>query len=178
MDAIRASPPDLVLVDLSLGAGPSGLELVKMLAVQYPHVPALVVSMHDEALYAERALRAGARGYLMKSEAQDTIVEATRRVLRGHVHMSESAASQLLSGLAGGHVAQGRSPVEELSDRELEVFEHIGHGRSTREIAEAMLISPKTVESYRVRIREKLAVPSHSHLVQRAVRWVEVECGG
>jgi len=175
LDAIPAANPDLVIVDLTLGSGMGGLEVVKELAVRAPGVSTLVVSMHDEALYAERALRAGARGYLMKSEAQDAIVEAVRRVLRGLIYVSETVASRLLLGLSTRHLPAGEGPLDGLSDRELEVFEHLGLGRPTKEIAEAMLISPKTVESYRTRIREKLAITSHTELIRRAIQWVESE---
>ena len=175
LDKIRDLAPDLVISDLSLGSGIGGLELIKTLQNERPELPILVVSMHDESLYADRALKAGAKGYVMKAEADTTIVKAVRRVMRGGIYVSEEVSEKILMQFAGGRTEEGQTPLETLSDRELEVFEHLGHGRTTAEIAGAMLISPKTVESYRARIKEKLGAPHNTELIRRAVQWVENE---
>ena len=167
--------PDLAIVDLSL-PGMSGLELIKHLRATRPELPTLVVSRHDETLYAERALRAGARGYLMKLEAGEVIVEAAREVLKGGIYVSDEINERLLRGMVGSDQEQASaSPLEALSDRELEVFEAIGRGRTTQEIAEKLLLSPKTVGTYRTRIKEKLSLDTTAELKRRAILWVETE---
>ena len=168
--------PDVALIDISL-PGMSGLELLKHLLALKPDLLTLVVSRHDEALYAERAVRAGAKGYVMKVEAADEIVQAVRHVLRGGIYMSEDLKDRLLFGAAVGRKAPMQSPLEVLSDRELEVFEMTGRGLPTREIAERLHLSVKTVESYRARIKTKLSLDSGTELMQHAVRWVESESG-
>lgn len=165
--------PDLVIVDLSL-PGMGGLELIKQLQSMHPDLPTLVVSRHDELLYAERAIRAGAKGYVMKLEASDAIVKAVRRVMDGGIYVSDEVSERLLQSMAAGK-APDESPLETLSDRELEVFELTGHGLTTREIAERLYLSVKTVESYRARIKQKLNLDSAAELMQHAVRWVESE---
>lgn len=165
---------DLAIVDISL-PGMSGLELVKHLRSIRPELVLLVVSRHDEALYAERALRAGARGYVMKLEAADMIVEAVQRVLAGHVYVSPEVRDRLLEGIANGASLAQHSPMDLLSDRELEVFEMTGRGISTREIAERLHLSVKTVESYRARIKTKLNLVSATEFMQHAVQWVGAE---
>ncbi len=165
---------DLVVTDVSL-PGMSGLELTKHLAAVRPDLPVLVVSRHDEALYAERALRAGAKGYVQKLEDPDVIVAAVRRVLRGGIHVSPDIADRLLQGIAGGTNLAKETPAGVLSDRELEVFEMTGRGVATREIAERLHLSVKTVESYRARIKEKLGLTTASELMQHAVQWVSGE---
>jgi DNA-binding NarL/FixJ family response regulator len=175
LEALEKIPdvqPDLVISDLTM-EGMSGLELIKHLKAQQPALPVLVVSMHDESLYAERALRAGARGYIMKSEVDVVVVKAIRRILGGGLFVSDPMGSKILMLFAGRHLDAARSPVETFSDRELEVFEHIGRGLSTQQIADAMLISPKTVDTYRARIKEKLAVETYAELLQHAVRWAQ-----
>lgn len=175
LERIAEARPDLVVVDITLG-GMSGLELVKHLQAQWPELPTLVVSTHDEALYGERALLAGARGYIMKNEVDTAVVEAIRRVLRGGFYLSEAMSTQILTRFQrqGSLPAAGdANPIRRLTDRELEVFERIGQGLTTQQIAEALLISPKTVESHRGRIKEKLAVATTTMLVQRATLWVE-----
>jgi DNA-binding NarL/FixJ family response regulator len=172
--AFEELDPDLVVVDISL-PGMSGLELIKHLQALRPQLPTLVVSRHDEALYAERAIRAGARGYVMKLEAGDVIVKAIRRVLAGGIYVSEEINERLLMGLAAGRRELAQSPLEVLSDRELEVFELTGRGLGTREIAERLHLSVKTVESYRARIKEKLNLNTAAELMQHAVQWVEGE---
>ena len=165
--------PDLVLADISL-PGMSGLELVKHLVAQNPQAKVIMVSRHDESLYAERAVRAGAKGYVSKLEADDTIVPAVRHVLRGGIYLSDEMKDKLLFGAAAGR-APMQSPLEVLSDRELEVFEMTGRGAATRDIAERLHLSVKTVESYRARIKTKLGLDSGTELMQHAVRWVEGE---
>ncbi|MEM1125270.1 MAG: response regulator transcription factor [Bacteroidota bacterium] len=175
LQQIRALHPDLVICDLSLGPGMHGLELIKTLQAEDPDLPIVVVSMHDETLYADRALKAGARGYVMKSEADTALIQALRRVLNGHLYLSPHAIDQMLGHVARHGDAVCSSVLASLSDRELEVFGHLGHGRTTQEIAASMLISPKTVESYRTRIKEKLGVKHNVSLIRRAVQWVEQE---
>ena len=166
--------PDLAIVDISL-PGMSGLELIKHLHTWKPDLPVLVISRHDEALYAERAIRAGARGYVMKIEAVDVIVKAVRRVLAGGLYVSEEISERLLLSMTGHRRTEARTPVELLSDRELEVFELTGRGLTTREIAERLHLSVKTIESYRTRIKTKLGLRSAAELMQHAVQWVENE---
>jgi DNA-binding NarL/FixJ family response regulator len=161
-------------VDISLD-GMNGIELTKHLQALQPELPVLIVSMHDESLYGERALRAGAKGYIMKKEARTRIVEAIRRVLNGSFYLSDEMSTKILLQYQGRRMDEESSSIERLSDRELEVFELFGRGFSTREIAESLLISPKTVESHRNRIKTKLAVDSTSELLQRAVQWVQAE---
>ena len=174
MSALDEYDPDLAIVDISL-PGMSGLELIKHMQALRPEMHSLVVSRHDEALYAERAIRAGARGYVMKLEADDMIVKAVRRVLNGGIYVSEEINERLLLGLAAGRQELAQSPLEVLSDRELEVFELTGRGLGTREIAERLDLSVKTVESYRARIKDKLNLKTAAELMQHAVQWVEGE---
>jgi len=169
--------PDLAIVDISLPTM-GGLELIKHMQALYPDMRTLVVSRHDETLYAERAIRAGARGYVMKLEAGNLIVKAVRRVLSGGIYVSEEINERLLLGLVSGRPQLTQSPLEVLSDRELEVFELTGRGLGTREIAERLHLSVKTVESYRARIKDKLSLKSASELMQHAVQWVESESVG
>jgi len=177
LSIMEAESPDLVIVDISL-PGMSGLELIKHIHAIRPGTRTLVVSRHDESLYAERAIRAGARGYVMKLEAGKAIVKAVRRVLNGGIYVSEDINERLLMGLASGHDQIAQSPFEVLSDRELEVFELTGKGYGTREIAERLHLSVKTVESYRARIKNKLNLNSAAELMQHAVQWVEGEGAG
>lgn len=165
---------DIAIVDISL-PGMSGLELLKHMQALKPELKVLVVSRHDEALYAERAIRAGARGYVMKLEAGEVIVQAIRRILNGGIYVSDEINERLLLGLARGRDSLAKSPFEVLSDRELEVFELTGRGQSTREIAEKLHLSIKTVESYRARIKDKLNLTNAAELMQHAVNWVEGE---
>ena len=174
LDEIPAADPDLVIVDISLEDG-SGIELIKHLEAQRPELPVLVVSMHDEALYAERALRAGANGYVMKNEVHDVGVEAIRKALGGGLYLSDRMNKKMLLQYMNRRPRDEKSPLERLTDRELETFELIGRGNTTSQIADAMHISPKTVGTYRRRIKEKLALDSGAELVQRAVRFIESE---
>lgn len=177
LSMLEGHEPDLVIVDISL-PGMSGLEFIKHLQVIKPATKALVVSRHDESLYAERALRAGAKGYIMKLEAGEVIVTAARRVLRGGIWVSDEINERLLLSMASGHSSLAESPLDVLSDRELEVFELTGRGLSTREIAERLHLSVKTVESYRARIKDKLNLNTAAELMQHAVQWVEGERTG
>jgi DNA-binding NarL/FixJ family response regulator len=164
--------PDLVLVDISLG-GTSGLELVKDLAIRHPTLPSLVLSTFDEQLYAERALRAGARGYVMKHEPTQQVIAAIRLVLRGGRYLSEQMGSRLFDKLSGRPAAPRVSEVDQLSDRELEVFELIGEGCTTAQIAAGLHLSVSTVETHRAHIKEKLKLENATELVRRAVEWVQ-----
>ncbi len=173
--AARELQPDLAIVDISL-KGVSGIDLIRDLRNFLPKLPILVLSMHDEALYAERALRAGARGYVMKQEATENIAAAIRRVLAGHLYVSSSVTSQLVGRFVGGgeakEIATSADAVANLSNRELQVLQLIGRGRGTRAIAEEMKISVKTVETYRANLKEKLKLRDAPELMCYAVKWV------
>ncbi|MEX0685559.1 MAG: response regulator transcription factor [Balneolales bacterium] len=171
LDMLKTLKPDIAVVDISL-PGMNGIDLIKHLQTFRPEIKILVVSRHDEELYAERAIRAGAKGYLMKLEAGDVIVKALRRIASGGIFISEEVNHRLLMNMATGKSANRQSPLEILSDRELEVFGLIGKGKSTREIADKLFVSIKTVETYRSRIKEKLNMSSASELMQQAVQWV------
>jgi DNA-binding NarL/FixJ family response regulator len=169
--------PNLVIADVSL-PGMSGLELVKHVVSQKPDQKMLVVSRHDESLYAERVIRAGAKGYVMKLEAGEVLLKAVRKVLNGGIYVSDEVSERLLMGMAKGKKEMMESPMEKLSDRELEVFEFTGKGNSTREIAEKLHLSVKTIESYRARIKTKLNLANATELMVHAVKWVETEHTG
>ena len=173
--AMAAALPDLVLVDLSLGER-SGLELIKDLHTLHPEVPVLVFSMHYETLYAERALRAGAHGYIMKSEGADKLMEAIHHVLRGEVYLSPVMQKRVVLRFVRGPTA-ARDSAETLSDRELEVFELIGQGLGTREVSERLHLSTSTVETHRAHIKEKLNLRSATELVRAAVEWLATRSG-
>ena len=166
--------PDLIIIDISL-PGMNGLELVKHVISQKEDQKILVVSRHDESLYAERVIRAGAKGYVMKLEAGDELLKAVRKVLGGGIYVSDEVSERLLMGMARGQKRVMESPIEKLSDRELEVFELTGKGNSTRDIAEKLHLSVKTVESYRARIKTKLNLENATELMVHAVKWVENE---
>lgn len=172
LDEIPKLNPDLVVVDISL-PGMSGIELIKHLLALNPNLKTLVMSRHDESLYAERAIRAGAKGYVMKLEADEQLTKAVRRVLGGGIYVSDEINARLLMKMAAGRKNLVASPLEVLSDRELEVFELTGRGQGTREIAERLHLSVKTVESYRARIKDKLNLKNAAALMQHAVQWVE-----
>jgi DNA-binding NarL/FixJ family response regulator len=172
LKAVAATSPDVAIVDLSL-KGASGLELLKDLKVRYPRLPVLVLSVYDESMYAERALRAGARGYMMKEEAAEKVLTAVRRILSGQIYLSDAMASRLLHLFVGGRPAAGTSPAERLSDRELEVFQLIGRGFGNTEIARQLHLSPKTVETYRAHIKEKLSLTGATELLQHAIQWCQ-----
>jgi DNA-binding NarL/FixJ family response regulator len=165
------SGPDLVIIDLSLKDG-SGIELIKEIKARNEHAKMLVSSMHDESLFAERVLRAGAKGYISKQEATGNIVEAARQVLDGRVYLSPRMSDQMLHRLVSSGEEADRSPIDSLSDRELEVFEMIGQGLTTRQIASKLDLSPKTVETYRENIKAKLNLPNGTALTRHAVQWL------
>jgi len=169
MIAIKSAKPDVAVVDISLKEK-NGVELIKDIKAQYPNLPVLVLSMHDESLYAERALRAGARGYIMKHEATDKVVTGIRAVLDGQVFVSDKMAARMVYKLVGGGASSG-SAIDNLSDRELEVFNLIGRGLGTRQIAEKLYLSIKTIETYRSHIKEKLSLASAGELLQYAIQW-------
>jgi DNA-binding NarL/FixJ family response regulator len=166
--ALAALSPDVLVLDISLN-GPDGLDLLKSIRATDTSLPILVLSMHDESLYAERALRAGANGYIMKQEATERVLVAIRRILRHEVYVSDRIANTMLQQLVSKQAPQ--SLVATLSDRELEVFRLIGDGHGTREIAEQLRLSIKTVESYQAHIKDKLSLPSARALMQRAIEW-------
>lgn len=173
VDALKALPKagaDAVISDLSM-PDMGGLDLIKTIKQRFPKLPVLAISMHDETVYGERAFAAGARGYLMKKESAAKVVPALREVLSGKRYMSEALKEKMLDRLADGNDADGKSPVETLSDRELEVFERIGRGLKTGEIAEELHLSVKTVESYREQIKVKLKLDTASELTRYAVEW-------
>lgn len=167
---IDAEKPDIVIVDISLD-GPNGLEFIKAAKEQYPNLAFLVHSMHDENLYAERALRAGARGYIMKQESPDKVTSAIRRILGGQIYMSDAMTERMLEQRYNG-VADNLLPMEALSDRELEVFQLIGQGETTNRIAKLLHRSIKTVETYRARIKEKLNLKDNMQLIRHAMQSV------
>jgi DNA-binding NarL/FixJ family response regulator len=172
----REHKPDLMVIDISLRDG-SGIELIKQIRAADTAVKMLVASMHDETTFAERVLHAGALGYVNKEEAADKIVEAIRTALAGKVFLSERMTERIMSKLAYGKPPDERAAVDTLSDRELEVFELIGKGASTRQIADRLHLSPKTVETHRESIKKKLNLRDGTELVTRAVRWVVEESG-
>jgi DNA-binding NarL/FixJ family response regulator len=173
LKGIGWSAPDLVIVDLGLEGGEDGLDLVKELKARYPAIPALVLSMHPETVYAERALRAGARGFVSKQELDKNVLDAIRCLFGGEIYMSDTLAARLARQFVGGHARETDTPLAALSDRELQVFRLLGHGRSTREIAQILNLSMKTIESYREHLKQKLTIESAPELVRRAIRWVE-----
>jgi DNA-binding NarL/FixJ family response regulator len=174
--SIEEAPPDLAIVDIALGTE-DGLQLVKQINARWPAVLILVVSMHTEQLYAERALRAGAHGYVMKHEPPETLVDAVHRVSSGGVYISEGLQSEWLHLMKAGK-PRAATPLESLTDRELAVFRLIGHGLSTREIAKKLHLSVKTVETYRENIKEKLGLRNATELVQKATLWLHAESTG
>lgn len=164
--------PNLVIVDLTL-EGSDGLDLVKAMKVKHPNIPALVLSMHDEAVYAERALKAGARGYVTKQQLDETLLVAIYRILAGETYMSDALEARLAQKFVGGRTLATDSPLDALSDRELQVFGLIGRGQTTRKIATNLNLSIKTIESHLEHIKQKLDLESAAALAQRATQWVE-----
>jgi DNA-binding NarL/FixJ family response regulator len=171
LQVIRNAKPDAAVIDISLDGG-DGIDLIKRLKEKGDPVRILVWSMYEETLYAERALRAGALGYVNKRSDTASVVTAIQQILTGKMFLSAELSERLLNRLAGGETAFGQIPVDCLSDRELEVFRLLGHGKSTNEIASDMHLSPKTVETYRARIKEKLKLSSAPTLIQQATQWV------
>lgn len=174
LELIEKTHPDLAIVDITLG-GQNGIELIKDLKVRYPKLPVLVHSLHDEQIYAQRSLRAGARGYLMKHEPAPKLLQAIRQVLAGEVYVSERMNRQMLHRMADSPSTQSASPVERLSDRELQVFELLGQGHKTKEVAQALHLSIKTVQTYCEHLKEKLLLKDRASLVRFAVQWVEAQ---
>ena len=166
---IELEKPDIAIVDLTL-KGPSGIELIKNLKAKELEIPVLVLSMHDESLYAERVLKAGARGYITKNEVSKEVMTAIYAVLRGEIYLPARIASRILESVAVGR--KNDNGVAQLTDRELEVFELIGHGRSTREISNCLHLGVSTVDTYRARIKTKLHLENSSQLCHEAIRWV------
>jgi DNA-binding NarL/FixJ family response regulator len=169
-DLITQRGAQVAIIDISL-QGASGLELLKNLKAASVTIPVLILSMHDESLYAERALRAGARGYITKNEASAKVMTALRQVLAGEIYVGTKVATRILGNLS--HAGQGGSGVERLTDRELEVFEKIGRGRTTREISIQLGVGAATVETHRSRIKEKLQLENGAQLQREALRWVQ-----
>ena len=172
LNAIGTLKPDLVLADISL-PDKNGLELIKDFQALRPGLPVLVISMHDESLYAGRVLRAGGRGYIMKQEGGKKLMQAIRQVLEGKIYVSEKMSADILETFSGRRAGTGSSPVEKLTDREFEVFQLVGQGRGTRDIAGKLHLSVKTVEVHRANIKAKLKLESGSELIRFAVRWAE-----
>jgi DNA-binding NarL/FixJ family response regulator len=171
LEAISVLKPDVVLVDISL-PGMNGVEFIKNAKASHPNLPIVVFSMHEESLYAERALRAGALGYVMKKADCEELICALRTALRGEIYTSGPMGGALLQKFLGNQGPKNKSSVSSLSDRELEVFEMIGHGKSTREIAGALNLSVKTVDTHRMHVKEKLGIRTTTELVQHAVHHV------
>lgn len=170
-DAIAKIEPDLVLMDISL-PGKSGLELLQDVHAMRPELPVLVISMHDEQLYAERVLRAGGRGYIMKQEGPEKMRSAIEKVLNGQVYASDRTAAAILDSLSRPRSAASTSVLSKLTDRELEILRLIGQGKDTHEVADTLHISNKTVDTHRAHLREKLALRNGTELIHYAVRWV------
>jgi len=172
LEMIEAHKPDMLIVDISL-PGIDGIELIKTVKLNYRDIPSLVVSMHDESLFAERALRAGARGYIMKQEALEKVLVAIRRVLGGEIFVSDRITTSMLEKLVSSDDKAISSPIGLLSNRELTVFRMIGQGLKTSQIAEKLHLSVKTIESYRAHIKEKLKLSDGTELLKYAIQWVQ-----
>ena len=172
LKGLRASKPEVVIVDISLGGG-SGLDLIKDIKAEFDELPVLVVSMHEESLYAERALRAGAMGYVMKHEPAKTVKSAIQKVLMGDMYLSEKMSNLVISRLRGGAIEQPKSTMELLSDRELEVFQLLGQGKGVRQIGEELGVTIPTVNSFRNRIKEKMQLKSSTEVMLHAIQWVQ-----
>jgi DNA-binding NarL/FixJ family response regulator len=177
MQKVALLKPDLVLTDITL-PGKNGMELIKDLQTMHPAVLILVISMHDETLYVERVLRAGARGYIMKQEGGKKIAQAIRQVLNGQIYVSEKMSAKILEIFSGHRADVARSPVEKLTDREFEVFQLIGQGGETKQMADKLHLSTKTIEVHRANIKAKLQLNTMAELIRYAVRWVESQNTG
>ena len=171
MQTIKQLQPDMAIVDISL-KGTNGVELIKNIKLRYPHMSILALSMHDESVYAERVLRAGADGYIMKAEATENVITAIRRIIGGQIYLSDRMGPKLLRKLVGLAPGASVSPVDCLSDRELEVFRLIGQGYPTRQIAAKLCLSTKTIDTHRAHIREKLNIAGGAELLQYAIKWL------
>lgn len=177
LELVGTAKPDIAVVDISMEGG-SGIELIKNIKALYPNVMVIVLSMHDEMLYAERALRAGARGYIMKREATKKILLALRAVLAGKLYISDKVNELMAEKFVEGRLGSSESPLEQLSDRELEVFQLLGRGLSTRQIAEDLNVSFKTVQAYCARIKDKLNLTNATELLREAIRWHDSQKAG
>jgi DNA-binding NarL/FixJ family response regulator len=177
LEMVASLKPDLLLADISL-PDKSGIEVIKDSLALHPEVPVLAISMHDETLYAERILRAGARGYIMKQEGGQKLMVAIRQVLSGKIYVSEKISSKILESLSGRADRTGHRPMENLSDREFEVLQLLGQGKGTSEIAKQLHLSGKTVEAHRANLKRKLDLRTGPELVRYAVRWVETQKAG
>jgi DNA-binding NarL/FixJ family response regulator len=175
--AIETLRPDMVVLDISL-SGPDGLDVLKEIRMKTASLPVLILSMHDESIYAERAMRAGANGYIMKQEATEKVLVAIRRILQGEVYLSDRLTNTMLQQYVRGVSRTKMSPLVSLTDRELEVFRLIGEGHGTRQIADELHLSVKTIESYQAHIKEKLALRNARELVQHAIEWTVNLNGG
>lgn len=174
LERFERDKPDVAIIDISL-KGTNGLDLTKSILAITPAFPILVMSMHDESLYVERVLRAGARGYLMKHEATEKVVNALRKILNGDIYVSDAMSEVLLQKFVTGKTASKNASVENLSDRELEILQLVGQGRGTRQIAEELHVSVKTVESHYAKIKDKLNLKNANELIQYAVKWYHTE---
>lgn len=174
MAGIARTHPDVVIADLWLRDS-SGIEMIRAMHVRYPSVMVLVLSLYEEAYYAERVLRAGARGFVAKAEAPSVLIQAIKQMLKGEIYLSESMSAMMLSKYIEGPPDTGHQMMDRLSDRELEVFEYIGHGLGTRQIADRLHLSVKTIESHRANIKKKLKLESATELLQHAIQWVQYE---
>jgi DNA-binding NarL/FixJ family response regulator len=170
LDLMAVSQPDLMLIDITL-PGKSGLELIKDVKAIRPDLSILVISMHDESLYADRVLRAGARGYITKHEGGDKLMAAIQHVLSGKIYVSESMSAHILEIFSGGQPGTDRSPVQNLSDREFEIFQALGEGLSSHQIAKKLHLSAKTVDAHRANIKTKLKINTTAELISFAARW-------
>jgi DNA-binding NarL/FixJ family response regulator len=168
--AVATLRPDIVVLDISL-SGPDGLDVLKEIRTKTTHLPVLILSMHDESIYAERAMRAGANGYIMKQEATEKVLIAIRRILQGEVYLSDRLTNSMLRQYVRGTARAQASPLVNLTDRELEVFRLIGEGHGTRQIADELHVSVKTIESYQAHIKDKLALKNARELLQHAIEW-------
>src|ERR1700758_1389073 len=177
MLVMASARPDILIVDISLN-GPDGLDLLKNIRTTHPALPVLILSMHDESIYAERAMRAGANGYIMKQEATEKVLVAIRRILQGEVYLSDRLTNSMLRQYVRGATPAKSSPLVNLTDRELEVFRLIGEGHGTRQIADELHVSVKTIESYQAHIKEKLALRNARELVRHAIEWTVNLSGG
>jgi len=175
LKAIARSQPDVAIIDISLSKDMSGIELIKNIKVRFPKLTVLVLSMHDETVFAQRALRAGARGYIMKEQAMETVLTAVRQVLDGELYVSEKLAKKMLSGVIDGGSQADRFPVERLTDRELEILQLIGRGLGTSQIAQKLHLSVKTVETHRAHVKEKLDLADSAALTEYAIQWAQSE---
>jgi len=173
IELIAKQKPDLVLADISL-PDKSGLEVIKEIQTFHPGLEVLVISMHEESLYAQRVLRAGARGYIMKQEGGKKLMEAIRRVLGGHIYVSDKISATLLESFSA-QSGKSKSPIEQLSDREFEILQLLGQGKGTSDIAAHLRLSVKTVDAHRANIKRKLNLQTAAELMRYAVRWVETQ---